>query len=937
MSEVNNTLQQNTIIFRMGEETGIVIEKTKEQFEHSLFREQYKQALSLVNSIISGSKDADKDAPMSNIVAFCGDRGEGKTSAMMTIRNILVGGDSFEAAKDFFPSDNKIEKNSFKVLRLVDPAFFDSKHNLLELLIGQMYADIRKDDDGTSDKNEDCDCGMNINVAHRNKLMQLFHNVHRSLGVINKASDKSAYDNLEEVDDLAAGIELKEDLNKLIRCYAKYFGKDRVLISIDDLDLNVIEGYQMCEEIRKYLASPEVCTIMIAVKVEQLIEIVQSYLRRKISKDIIENSSIKEMAIRYVTKLLPLNNRIQMPHDDLFNKKMLIIKERGKDDRSFSSLQEAVVQLIYRKTRYIFVNGRFVSPIVPKNLRELRMLIAALWNLKDGGKNDENHVKNKTIFKQYFYHTWVKNLESNDKVFIESFVENPDPISINKTIVSYLAAKYVKFLKPADKKTDERANAALINAIINPQNTKQNVSVGDALLLINTIEDLTEDIDTKNLLFFIKAFYSITLYEAYDVATLDKQHLYALIDESQVSIYKYDRQYRKINALQRVLNGAYFSYSPEDVMTKESQTLTARDIRYINPQPLKKIYEELISKPKEEIQDYEQKLNTLEFFALTTTYDAYNGEEQRENYRRSLTDPLYLRPLRPKASLLTFDVLSIFYNIINIKYTYERWNDFYKVDDVDEQSGNLLADQKNEEEQEAEEKNIQKKQSLFDIASNTDESLYKKMMNECCEGSEDDEIQYAPEHYLISDAAIRFIDVQLAIMDLAMNNKRVHRVKSNKLNIRMLYDDIQALDIALYPIREGENRYPLKFRFLDSICKYLRKIKEDEFNMIFSPAIFNEETNQDLQNLQYALMFIASTLKFPIIGLDMREQIKNTFKEFYRECGGATYWNKLIDKNKTYNNLGELSTRLLVDKVLRETFMQNMDKLIPKYKTTPLF
>ena len=35
---------KNTIIFRMGEETGIVIEKTKEQFEKSLFREQYKQA-----------------------------------------------------------------------------------------------------------------------------------------------------------------------------------------------------------------------------------------------------------------------------------------------------------------------------------------------------------------------------------------------------------------------------------------------------------------------------------------------------------------------------------------------------------------------------------------------------------------------------------------------------------------------------------------------------------------------------------------------------------------------------------------------------------------------------------------------------------------------------------------------------------------------------
>ena len=85
---------------------------------------------------------------------------------------------------------------------------------------------------------------------------------------------------------MAAGIELKEDLNKLMRCYAKYFGKERVLISIDDLDLNVTEGYQMAEEIRKYLSSPEACIILMSIKVEQMVAVVQSYLRGNI-KDII--------------------------------------------------------------------------------------------------------------------------------------------------------------------------------------------------------------------------------------------------------------------------------------------------------------------------------------------------------------------------------------------------------------------------------------------------------------------------------------------------------------------------------------------------------------------------------------------------------------------------------------------------------------------------
>ena len=302
----------NTIIFRMGEETGIVIEKTKEQFEHSLFREQYKQALNIISTIID-YKDEDKDAPVSNIVAFCGDRGEGKTSALMTIRNILIGGDAYEESKDLFPKDNKIKENSFKVLNLVDPAFFDDKHNLLELLIGQMYADILKDDDEKANMKDDCTCGINLDIAKRNQLIQLFHDVHKSLSLIDKSSNKSAYDNLEEVADLAASIELKEDLNKLMRCYAKYFGKDRVLISIDDLDLNVTEGYTMAEEIRKYLSSPSACVVLMSIKIEQMVEVVQSYLRNKLSKEIIPNNTITDMAIRYVTKMIPESHRVKMP------------------------------------------------------------------------------------------------------------------------------------------------------------------------------------------------------------------------------------------------------------------------------------------------------------------------------------------------------------------------------------------------------------------------------------------------------------------------------------------------------------------------------------------------------------------------------------------------------------------------------------------------
>lgn len=917
----------NTIIFRMGEETGIVIEKTQEQFEHSLFREQYKQALNIVNAIITGSKDEDKDAPMSNIVAFCGDRGEGKTSALMTIRNILIGGDSYAEAKnaDLFPLKHDIKENSFKVLNLVDPAFFDDKHNLLELLIGQMYADILKYDDEKADKKDDCTCGINMDIAKRNHLIQLFHDVHKSLNLIDKASNKSAYDNLEEVADLAAAIELKEDLNKLMRCYAKYFGKERVLISIDDLDLNVTEGYTMAEEIRKYLSSPSACVVLMSIKVEQMVEVVQSYLRDKMNKDIIRNEAITDMAVRYVIKMLPQNHRVTMPNGSVFAEDKLHIYEGNTLKDKFDSVKEAIVRLIYRKTRYIFVNGRNISPIVPSNLRELRLLWASLWPLTDGEKNDENHIKNKTIFKQYFYNEWVKHLERNDAAFVATLVQDQDFISINKSIVTYLAEKYAEIISDNTKNNlIGKQEDSLFIAIIDPRNTMQNISVGDVMYVVNAMESLTADSETRRLLFFIKAYYSIMLYETYDITTIDNDHIYPLEGNEEVSIYKYDSLYRKLNSLQRILNGSYFTFNPEDILPKEGVSNKARDIRYINPKYLKEIYDELVEKPTDEVSIYDEKLNLLEFFALTTTYDAFSDEESKENFRRSLSSPIKLSNIRPKASRINFDILSIFYNIINIKHTYERWNDFYHVDDNSEFDIAAISNNKTEEEQELEDKKNRQKPSLFDLANRSEYSLYRQMLRACTDFAEQ---AYTPEHYLLSDAAIRFIDVQLAIMDMALNHKNIHHVSSNKLNIRFLYEEIQNLKISLYPIREGEDRYKLKFNFLSPIIKFLKDIDTISFDKVYNSASSDTISDNEVRILTSLIMILFGALKYPVSGLDMQTYIRRNNPAFYKETGGARFWNKIIDKKKMYNAPIELMPEFLQDKEAYETLLNNSQQI----------
>jgi hypothetical protein len=316
--------------------------------------------------------------------------------------------------------------------------------------------------------------------------------------------------------------------------------------------------------------------------------------------------------------------------------------------------------------------------------------------------------------------------------------------------------------------------------------------------------------------------------------------------------------------------------------------------------------------------DYDIKLNTLEFFALTTTDDVYADNGQQD--KRSLYIPARITNIRPKANMVNFDVLSIFYNIINLKHTYERWNEFFKVEEIDEKRVNV----KSEEEWEKEDEMMKQKPSLFELAVSEPNSLYNKMMRECTDYSNRN---YTSQHYLISNAAIRFADVQLAIMDLALNNKNTHHVPGNKHNIRLLYKDIQELGISLYPLKEGESRYELKFEFLTPIIRFLKNINNESFDEIFNSATENTLTKRDMEIMIDTLSLIATKLTFPALGDDITKQIGRQYPNFYKACGGAKYWRKLINKELTYSAASELATMLIRNKLLRDTLLSNASVL----------
>ena len=128
-----HTVQDNVsdkhrrLIFNNDEDNCVIVEGSEKR-EESMFRAQYDLAHDIFREL---SADKSKDLrKTNNIIAFCGDRGSGKTSCMESFRQQLK---PDQDANCLF-------------LETIDPSFFDDSNNILGLVLGQMYNVLVKDE-----------------------------------------------------------------------------------------------------------------------------------------------------------------------------------------------------------------------------------------------------------------------------------------------------------------------------------------------------------------------------------------------------------------------------------------------------------------------------------------------------------------------------------------------------------------------------------------------------------------------------------------------------------------------------------------------------------------------------------------------------------------------------------------------------------------------
>lgn len=761
------------INFYFGEENGLVIET---DLEASIFNRQYRKALRLLDSIVNHYNEQ-----LSNIIAFCGDRGDGKTSAMMS----------------FVES---IKKDEHEILEAISPSHFDGEHNILELVLGQLYEKVGD----TGDAN------------YYQELMDCFATVERCVAVM-KPSYESLYDRIAAIHELSASMDLNRHIERLFKTYLRWAKKhehgEKIVIVIDDMDYNWYGAYTMIKMIEKYLRNPY-CVIVVSVRIEQLAELVKVGFEREIDRTVTD-INLKQIAHKYISKVIPIFNRIDMPKvRDIVDAQLTVWEKRGDEKNAeakpletFKSVKEGVVKLIFLKTRYLFYNGKgTVSLIVPTDLRSLRQLLGLLMNMMDYKKDSkdlkeqDDNDENKRLFKYYFFYTWTQQLDEEDQAFADKLVDNNDTYSINKYVVRYMQ----RYLDAEQ----EKAFANLLRA----ENYSYNITIGDVFEMMDMIERNALDNKSRLIAFFVKSFYSVRLYEYYDEATACKTDTSTLHpvskeedDEKGPEIFKNDSWFKNTNSLQRFVNGSYFSYKPKQIIefdagvgVNNNQTLPL-DTFCIDA-ALVRGYMQNISSMKATEQDYRKKCLFAEYLMLcilTTTDTDIDVNE----LKKDKAQPSYLTPFNENDTYYVFDILAPFANLVNVKYTYDRF-------------GYVMGD-------------------WYGFASEQNWTILGKLKAAMEPNGNHIECQVA------SDAIIRNAEVLTSVRERVLGNRRLLTDKSHYLkDVAAFYSRLINSEMRTYPqTREEQSVYTIKFRFLEVLSDVLREIDREETTRLLTSHI----------------------------------------------------------------------------------------------------
>ncbi|MFD2556033.1 hypothetical protein [Sphingobacterium tabacisoli] len=495
-----------------------IVYEESSAFKKSPFAAAYKKAKELIKEIIvkqellkdheqNGKSNKTSDS-YNNIIAFTGERGIGKSSTMLSFMNALVN----HKTNSFFKKDERSEFQNlnFISLEVIDPSLFRGEETIFEMVIVQMFKKFKLDLEQKKTQLHD---------DERRKLLYNFQKVYDAYRVTKK-DNKDIY-NEESIDNLinlAKGSNLRSSFIELVSIYLNSIGgagTNKLIIAIDDFDLQIKGIYEMLEDIRQLLINNNVI-ILIAYKTEQL----QEYLERGLRKQTVDisdkNHSVNEIGIKnqvnkYLEKILPndhIINLLSTDQEQIYTYLKSVVTSSNKTNSSISDTEKTwypkasnniLLKLIFETldSFYLSKKSQTTSILYTPNLRSINEL---LLSFKDGKLEP---------FKKYIDRTFNILI---DKDLVDQ-IWSCDPILLNTLTLNYCLEKFKENL--SDKNDSEisirptTSQIEILNRLVKATNYEM-IQFGDVVSYFKILKD-NISITSKNYTHFqvIKLIYNL--------------------------------------------------------------------------------------------------------------------------------------------------------------------------------------------------------------------------------------------------------------------------------------------------------------------------------------------------------------------------------------------------------------------------------------------
>lgn len=348
-----------------------------------------------------------------NVIAFCADRGRGKTTAMLSFSNALeaLGNSPENRPQDFWGTLPAVEHPldaRFEVMAPIDPAAMENTDSVLQQIISQLFENFCREakhrsryDSGR--KNSDRD-----DLANRfQKCAQAIDALYKG----EKTPDTLIEDELDKIAEIGQSGKLLLLLHEMIDKYLDFMQSDEgpkrcLVVQIDDADMDIGRSYQILEDVRKYLGLPRVIVLM-ATNLQQLETTVEQHFLKeyehglKYGDSMITVERCHEIAVLYLEKAIPHPRRIYLPDigetiRQHLSKLRVNYQEpndssNGRADAKETNLlsengtyQEQLLELLYRKTGMVFTFEQdYLHNLLPAHMRELCQFLPFFSSMED--------------------------------------------------------------------------------------------------------------------------------------------------------------------------------------------------------------------------------------------------------------------------------------------------------------------------------------------------------------------------------------------------------------------------------------------------------------------------------------------------------------------------------------------------------------------------